>query len=117
MKIAVTMLAGCAALALAGAAAGQKGGAQASGEGTAVYWMSADTMSGMGALAGGGGDRPSMGSVMGAMMGRGGNQAGYAHTLMLQLGSGRRASGEPSAEHLPPAGLQAGPSLPLVTPQ
>jgi len=111
MKIAISILAGCAALALAGAAT-----AQQSGEGNAVYWMSADTMSGMGAMMGGGG-RPSMGSVMGAMMGRGGNQAGYAHTLMLQLGSSRRASGEPTAEHLPPAGLQAGPSLPLVTPQ
>jgi len=111
MKTAVSILAGCAALALAGAAT-----AQQAGEGTAVYWMSADTMSGMGAMMGGGG-RPSMGSVMGAMMGRGGNQAGYAHSLMLQLGSSRRAGGEPSAEHLPPAGLQAGPSLPLVTPQ
>jgi len=111
MKIAFTILAGAAVLALAGAAT-----AQQAGEGGAVYWMSADTMSGMGAMMGGGG-RPNMGSVMGAMMGRGGNRDGFAHMLMLQLGSSRRAGGEPSAEHLPPAGLQAGPSLPLVTPQ
>jgi hypothetical protein len=37
--------------------------------------------------------------------------------LNLQLGTGRRPAGAPSAEHLPPAGLQAGASLPLVSPQ
>ena len=41
----------------------------------------------------------------------------YTRTLMLHLGSSQKAAGEPSAEHLPPAGLQAGPSLPLVTPR
>jgi hypothetical protein len=64
-------------------------------------------------MAGGGG-RPSLGSMMGAMRGR---SSSYAHSLTLQLGSPRRAAGAPQAEHLPPAGLQAGPSLPLVTPQ
>ena len=84
---------------------------QARGAGPAVYWMSADTSSGLAAMAGGG--RPSMGSMLG---GRGG-RASYVRTLTLQLGSPRRAAGAPQAEHLPPAGLQAGPSLPLVTPQ
>ena len=99
------------ALAAGAAAIGQARG----GGGPAVYWMSADTASGLGGMAGGG--RPSAGSVMGAMMGRGGGRSSYAHTLTLQLGSPRRATGAPQAEHLPPAGLQAGASLPLVTPQ
>ena len=60
----------------------------------ATYWMSAETLSGM-ASAG---------------------PAGLAHQLELQLGSARRASGAPAAEHLPPAGLRAGNSLPLTTP-
>jgi hypothetical protein len=60
------------------------------------------------------GGRPSLGSMMGAMRG---GRSSYAHSLTLQLGSPRRAPGAPQAEHLPPAGLQAGPSLPLVTPQ
>jgi hypothetical protein len=41
---------------------------------------------------------------------------GTARTLRLQLGSSRRAPA-PQAEHLPPPGLQAGQSLPLVTPE
>lgn len=94
------------ALAASAAAIGQARG------GPAVYWMSADTSSGLAAMAGGGG-RPSIGSMLG---GRGGRSS-YVHTLTLQLGSPRRAAGAPQADHLPPAGLQAGPSLPLVTPQ
>jgi len=81
----------------------------------AVYWMSASTQSGFGmpGMGGGaGGGRPSMSQVM-AMMNGGGAQ----HSLLLQLGSSDRPSGPPSAEHLPPAGLGAGASLPLVTPQ
>jgi hypothetical protein len=93
------------ALALGAAAVGQTRGG-----GTTVYWMSADTASGLAAMAGGG--RPSIGSMLG-----GGGRSSYAHNLTLQLGSPRRAPGAPQAEHLPPAGLQAGPSLPLVSPQ
>ena len=85
--------AGIVALAAAGAAL-----SQARGGGTTVYWMSADTASGLAAMAGGG-------------------RSSFARTLTLQLGSPRRAAGAPQAEHLPPAGLQAGPRLPLVTPQ
>jgi hypothetical protein len=85
---------------------------QARTGGTATYWMSADTVSGMGAMMGGGGGA---GAIMSAMRGR--SQSSYAHNLMLQLGSSGRAAGEPAAEHLPPAGLQAGASLPLVTPR
>lgn len=80
----------------------------------ATYWMSAQTQSGFGAMGGGGG-RPSMGAMMGAMMGGGGSNV--AKTLTLQLGSSRKPTGEPSAEHLPPAALRAGQSLPLVTPK
>ena len=43
--------------------------------------------------------------------------ANYTRTLALHLGSSQKAAGEPSADHLPPPGLQAGPSLPLVTPR
>jgi hypothetical protein len=69
---------------------------QAPSGGTATYWMSAETASGMSAMAHGGG--------------------GPARNLTLQLGTGRRAPGEPAAEHLPPATLKAGPALPLVSP-
>jgi hypothetical protein len=102
------IVAGAGVVALAGAAAfAQPGG----GEATAVYWMTADTMSGMGGMMGRG-----AGSMIGAMM-RGGSMSGTARTLRLQLGSSRRAAGVPQAEHLPPAGLQAGQSLPLVSPE
>lgn len=96
-----------AGVALAGGAAF----AQAGKEGPAVYWMTAETSSGMAAAMGG-----SDPQAMAAMMSGRGGQA-FARTLNLQLGTGRRAAGEPSAEHLPPAGLQAGASLPLVTPR
>jgi hypothetical protein len=79
----------------------------------ATYWMSANTSSGFGAGMMGGG-KPSMGSMMGAMMGGGSN---VSKTLNLQLGSSRKAAGEPLAEHLPPQGLRAGASLPLLTPK
>src|SRR3954470_18053413 len=106
-------LAGAGGLALGGLALAQPG---SGGGGTAVYWMTADTLSGMGGMMGGG--RPSAGSMLGAMMGRGGGMGGgYAKTLRLELGSNARPAGEPSAEHLPPAGLSAGPSLPLVSPR
>jgi hypothetical protein len=86
--------AGLSALAGAGALAQ----AQKAPGGTATYWMTAETSSGMTA------------------MGQGG-KAGYVRNLMLQLGTGRRPAGEPSAEHLPPSALNAGPSLPLVSPK
>ena len=107
---------GVSALALAGtSAAVVDAQATGGGGGTAVYWMTAETVSGMGSMTGAGGNRGmSMGALMG--MSRGG-QSSYSHNLQLQLGSGRRAPGEPSAEHVPPAGLQVGPSLPLVTPR
>ena len=73
----------------------------------ATYWMSAQTSSGMTM----GGGAPSLSSMMG--MGRG----NVSKSLILQLGSARRPTGEPSAEHLPPAALKAGATLPLVTPR
>jgi hypothetical protein len=78
----------------------------------ATYWMSAQTQTGFGMP--GAGARPSASAMMNAMMGRG---SGAQHSLVLQLGSARAADGEPEAEHLPPPGLQAGPSLPLLTPR
>lgn len=78
-----------------------------------TYWMTAETTSGM--LAGGAG-QPSMGSVVGMMM-RGGAADQIVHTLILQLGSATKPPAAPSAEHLPPAGLKAGRSLPLVSPE
>jgi hypothetical protein len=86
----------------------------------AVYWMSASTQSGFGmpgagGAAGGGpgGGRPSMSQIMGMMNGGGGAQK----SLILQLGSTQKPPPSPSAEHLPPQGLGAGPSLPLVSPE
>jgi len=79
----------------------------------AVYWMSAATQTGFGMPGmGGAGGRPSMGQMMNMMRGGGGAQ----HSLTLQLGSSRKAAGGPEAAHLPPQGLQAGSSLPLLTP-
>jgi hypothetical protein len=77
--------------------------------------MTADTTSGMGSMMAGGGGGGGGAAMMQAMMG--GGQPDYAHLLSLQLGSPRKAAGAPSAEHLVPPGLRAGPSLPLVTPQ
>jgi hypothetical protein len=50
--------------------------------------------------------------MMQAMMGGG----GATKSLLLQLGSSQTAPA-PAADHLPPAGLGAGPDLPLVTPK
>jgi len=105
--------------ALAGTAAAVAQPRAAGSGGPATYWMSAETTSGLAAMSQSAqsGGRPSM---IGAMTGRGsmsGRGPGYVRNLTLQLGSPRRAAGAPSAEHLPPAGLGAGPSLPLVSPE
>lgn len=111
------------------AAAAGTAGAQTRQEVTgpvAVYWMSAQTTSGMAAMMGamggpggaGGARRPSMGAMMGMMMGGGsGGMGGAQQSLTLQLGSSRTAQGAPAADHLPPQGLGAGAALPLVTPR
>ena len=101
-------------VAVAGIAAAQP---RAGAGGTVTYWMSAETISGMGAMNQGGQSRASM---MSAMLGGGrGAAAGPNHirNLNLQLGSPRRAAASPAAEHLPAAALNAGPSLPLLTPE
>ena len=114
MKLNHHLFAGVCALAVAGTLTFASAKAQqAAARGTAEYWLSAETSSGLGAGMAGG--NPSA-SMMKAMFG-GGRQEAYARTLMLQLGSPQRAAGEPLAEHLPPSGLQAGPSLPLVSPK
>jgi hypothetical protein len=91
--------------------------AAASG-GTAQYWMSAETTSGLSAQAGmtgaGGGRTSMLSALAGGGPSRGG--PGYVHNLHLELGSPRRAAA-PQADHFIPAGLNAGPSLPLVSPE
>lgn len=116
MKLNQHLLASASALAVAGTItfASVKAQQPAAG-GTAEYWLSAETSSGFG--AGMMGARNPSAAMMGAMFGGRGKQESHAHNLMLQLGSPQRAAGEPMAEHLPPSGLQAGPSLPLVSPK
>ena len=104
-------LAVVAAAGLAGSAASQPAPAGP----TATYWMSAQTTSGF--VMGGGGAGPSRSQMMGMMMGGRGGGGQFNHALTLQLGSQRRAPGGPEAEHVPPADLGAGRSLPLVTPR
>src|SRR3954468_10198155 len=77
----------------------------------ASYWMDVATQSGIGAGMSGGA-RPDMSQVM-AMMNGGGTQA--IHPLDLRLASKQKNSA-PEANHLIPAGLQMGASLPLLTP-
>ncbi len=105
------------ATALVAGAAVMAGGAEAQTKQqvtgpVATYWMSAQTSSGFGAMMGGGG-RPSMASMMGAMSGG----SNVSKTLSLQLGSSRKAPAAPAGEHVPPAALRAGQSLPLLTPR
>jgi hypothetical protein len=104
----VTLGAAAASLAAIAAATAFAQPRQAGG-GTATYWMSAETLSGLAAMSQNG--RPDMAAMM---SGRG---PSHLRNLTLQLGSPRRPAGPPSAEHLPPAALGAGASLPLVTPQ
>jgi hypothetical protein len=94
----------------------RRGAAAAALGGTAQYWMSAETNSGLSAQAGmnGQGGRASM---LGAMTGAARNGPGNVHNLRLELGSPRHAAGVPQADHFIPAGLNAGPSLPLVSPE
>jgi hypothetical protein len=75
----------------------------------ATYWLTADTSSGLGAMAGGG-----IGGMLGMLTGR---SPSALRTLDLRLGSSQSPSGEPQAEHLIPPTLAMGASLPLLTPQ
>lgn len=77
----------------------------------ATYWVTADTVSGLGAMAAGGGG---LGAVFGMLAGR---TPGPVRTLDLRLGSSQSPSGAPEAAHLIPPGMSMGPQLPLVTPQ
>lgn len=107
------MAAGASALALSASGTVT---AQARQGGTVDYWMSAETVSGMAAMSGAGQSRGG-GGMLGAMMsGRASSGPGYMHNLDLRLASPRPAAA-PEAEHLPPGGLGAGPSLPLVSPE
>ena len=110
MKTNLLIMAGAGLAALAGAAALAQ--PRPGGNGTATYWMSAETSSGLAAMAG-----ASPTSMVGALIGRGRGGDGFVRNLQLQLSSSGRPAGAPSAEHLPPPGLQAGATLPLLTPQ
>lgn len=76
---------------------------------TATYWLTADTSSGLTAMASGG-----IGGMLGMLAGR---SPAALRTLDLRLGSSQSPAGEPQAEHLIPPTLSMGASLPLVTPQ
>ena len=78
----------------------------------ANYWMDVATTSGFGAGMTPGA-RPDMGQIM-QMMSGGGSSVG--HTLDLRLASKQKPAGAGQADHWVPAGLQMGPSLPLVAP-
>lgn len=110
-----SLLTGSALLAVLGAAAAAVAQPRPAGGGTTTYWMSAETTSG---LAAGGANPASRGSMIGAMLGggRAPRADSYVRNLHLDLGSPRRAAGAPTADHFVPTGLNAGPSLPLVSP-
>ena len=74
--------------AAASAAVAASGSAQNRGSGTVSYWMSAETVSGLGAMAAGQGGRSAMVAAM--MSGRGPRADAYVHNLRLDLGSPRR---------------------------
>ena len=126
-KKCVLAAAAAAAVAIAGPAPAQTGKPAAAAPARAPaqvvtgpvsnYWMSVETSAGFGAGmmggAGGGGGRPSLGSIMGMM---GGGAGSANHTLRLQLGSGM-APAAPAADHTVPAGFGLGPKLPLLTPR
>jgi hypothetical protein len=78
----------------------------------ATYWLSADTVSGFGAMGAGGG--MGLGGMLGMLAGR---APAPVRTLDLRLGSSQGASGAPEAAHLIPPGMSMGPQLPLLTPE
>ena len=95
--------------------------AAAASGGTAQYWMSADTTSGLAAQTGMSGRRARRRPLAARRLrpwARGGRpQAAtrYVRNLKLELGSPRRAAA-PQADHFIPAGLNAGPSCPWSRP-
>lgn len=84
----------------------------------AVYWVSAETRSGIGGLGLPGGMPAGVAGALGGLLGGGatsGLQGG--RSMALQLGSVRSPGGEPAAAHEIPTGMNMGPSLPLLTPR
>lgn len=74
----------------------------------ARYTIDAGTVSGIGAMGGGGG----LGAALNMM--RGGSQV--AHEMTLRLGSTRASTGAPKADHFLPDAMRMGKSVPLMTP-
>jgi hypothetical protein len=100
-------------------AQGRRGAPATAAGGTAQYWMSAETTSGLSAQSGMSGGQGGRSAMLSALAGGGASRGGpgFVHNLRLELGSPRRAAGLPQADHYIPAGLNAGPSLPLVSPE
>jgi hypothetical protein len=92
-----------AALALGAAAAGAAP--------IATYWVDASTQTGMAGMAAGG--QPDMSAIMSMMQG---GPSPVSHSLRLRLASQTKAGAGAQAEHLIPASLRMGPSLPLIAP-
>jgi hypothetical protein len=82
----------------------------------AVYWVTAETRGGMAGLPGGmpGGAAGVLGGLLG---GGAASPMQGGRSMLLELGSARTAGGEPAAAHEIPAGMNMGPSLPLLTPR
>lgn len=80
----------------------------------AVYWLSADTVTGFGAASAGA-------MSFSALMGGNNPNHGAQRMLQLYLGSRNQPSAPPApnpdANHLPPAILKMGQSLPLLSPE
>lgn len=109
-----SLLAPIALVVVAGGGAAAFAQQRSAPAGTVTYWLSADTVSGLAAAMGGA--QGGRANILG-MMARGGPRPdAFAHNLKLELGSPRRPTGAPAADHFIPAALNAGPSLPLVTP-
>jgi hypothetical protein len=112
-------VAAASALALALALASSPGLAQTTPQQVvrgpvATYWLTADTASGLGAMAAGGGG---LGGMLGMLAGGGAGGGAPQRTLDLRLGSSQPAAGAPQAAHLIPPGMAMGAQLPLVTPE
>jgi hypothetical protein len=102
-------VAGLAMCAIASGALAQGAPQQVVRGPVATYWITADTASGLGAMAGGG-----MGSMLGMLAGR---AAQPVRSLELRLGSTRAPAGPPEAAHLIPPAMAMGAELPLTSPE
>lgn len=104
---------------MSGLAQAPKGAAKAAPEQKVLppearYWVGATTGSGLMAMGGMGGGRPSMGSMMRMAMS---GPPTASHTIQLRLGTSLAPTGEPEATHSFPAGSQVNKPIALITPE